>query len=957
MPPSSSSPPSSASSSSTTSSLSRRRKLTNTLFLTFSLLFRLIKTLIFSLFNSLMDDFFDIGSSSSSSAAVDGYDDDDYLFLRHPRRRRLAGSSPPSILSLRHDRLFFVPLMWWKDAEVIEYKSVEGVLYTTSSSDDDDSELATGNDIVLRFKKKCGEDDGGNDVEEANQGREFALISESMWFKALKWHSDNFSSRLIEDKGCSLSAENYSNREVFPLQVRLSVLRETLSLLVKISPMDNSILCYERACQIFDTECSSVHIWDFSGQMTQFFHGIDPMLPNGSLDHAVEEALLELQVYGFHDFCEGKQVNAKQEGSWSGAPVSSFSTKMDGVAASDGPSPLGSLQPFNRGYGETGLLGLTGLINLGNTCFMNSAIQCLAHTPELVDYFLGDFKKEINYENPLGMNGELALAFGDLLRKLWVPGGIPVTPKLFKSTLESFAPQFSGYNQHDSQELLAFLLDGLHEDLNRVKQKPYIEVQDAVGRPDEVVADEYWQNHLARNNSIIVDMCHGQYRSTLVCPVCKGVSVTFDPFMYLSLPLPSTTMRTMTVTIISTDGSSSLSSVTVSVPKCGRCEDLVQALGMACFVRDDETLLVAEVYNHLILRFLEDPCDSLALIRDDDCLVAYRLPKESESCQVVVFMHERSESYFYGKERSCRKLFGIPLVARVSNHVKGYQIRDEYMKLLRPFLNVDLDDYDDIENSDTDQAKMDASMSSSDDSLSSDDDTRADLHLGSDFHFRFTDERSIKRGRTIKKTRLLKFSGGTEKVCVLVSWPEDLVRRYDTSNLSMLPEVFRRKYPTFKTQESVSLYKCLESFSKEEPLGPEDMWYCPSCKQHQQASKKLDLWRLPEILVVHLKRFSYNRFLKNKLETFVDFPIDKLDLAGFLAHKNSQHLDCYRLFAVSNHYGGLGGGHYTALVYHGSRWYEFNDSLVEPVRDEDVKTSAAYVLFYRRISDNPAAAP
>lgn len=57
------------------------------------------------------------------------------------------------------------------------------------------------------------------------------------------------------------------------------------------------------------------------------------------------------------------------------------------------------------------------------------------------------------------------------------------------------------------QELLAFLLDGLHEDLNRVKQKPYIKSRDADGRPDEEVADEYWANHIARNDSIIVDVC------------------------------------------------------------------------------------------------------------------------------------------------------------------------------------------------------------------------------------------------------------------------------------------------------------------------------------------------------------------------------------------------------------------------------------------------------------------
>lgn len=90
--------------------------------------------------------------------------------------------------------------------------------------------------------------------------------------------------------------------------------------------------------------------------------------------------------------------------------------------------------------------------------------------------------------------------------------------------------------------------------------------------------------------------------------------------------------------------------------------------------------------------------------------------------------------------------------------------------------------------------------------------------------------------------------------------------------------------------------------------------FCPQCKEQRQASKKLDLWRLPEVLVIHLKRFSYSRSMKHKLETFVNFPIHDLDLTNYVAHKNNSRSQIYELYALTNHYGGMGSGHYTAHI-------------------------------------------
>lgn len=118
---------------------------------------------------------------------------------------------------------------------------------------------------------------------------------------------------------------------------------------------------------------------------------------------------------------------------------------------------------------------------------MNSALQCLSNCVPLTEYFLAEkYKEELNRTNPLGMRGEIANAYAGLLNQIWTEQYSSVAPRQFKMQVGRFAPQFSGYQQQDSQELLAFLLDGLHEDLNRVKKKPYVEVKDADGRPDTV---------------------------------------------------------------------------------------------------------------------------------------------------------------------------------------------------------------------------------------------------------------------------------------------------------------------------------------------------------------------------------------------------------------------------------------------------------------------------------------
>ncbi|XP_015080186.1 ubiquitin carboxyl-terminal hydrolase 8 [Solanum pennellii] len=852
-------------------------------------------------------------------------------------------------------RVYFVPYRWWKEAQdSAPSDGKSATLYAVAPAPSYGAMKLINNifspDIAFNLRR---EEESLSQSQENGEvgvsGRDYALVPGDMWLQALKWHSN---SKAAAKNGKSFSVTDEDIADVYPLQLRLSVSRETSSLGVRISKKDNTVECFRRAYRIFSVDTEPSRIWDLSGQTALFFSNESNDMIKDSQKQSEQDLLLELQVYGLSDSVKNKAKKDEMSVSYLNGSSLLMNGSGSGITSNLTRSSSSS---FSGGSCEAGTLGLTGLQNLGNTCFMNSALQCLAHTPKLVDYFLGDYKREINHDNPLGMKGEIASGFGDLLKKLWAPGASPVAPKTFKVKLSHFAPQFSGFNQHDSQEVLAFLLDGLHEDLNRVKDKPYVEAKDGDDRPDEEIADEYWHYHLARNDSIIVDVCQGQYRSTLVCPVCKKVSIMFDPFMYLSLPLPSTSMRSMTLTVIESGSDLQISTFTITVPKDGKLEDLIRALSIACSLESDETLLVAEIYNNRIIRYLEEPSDSLSLIRDGDRLVAYRLHKGTEEAPLVMFTHQQiDEHYIYGKLTSNWKAFGIPLAAH-GIVLKGSDVCSLYLQLLVPFL---------VQNrAQTDEHNFDRSSTEVRTEMEPDDkrvngfpasiaEENAAEHLDMEFHFYLSDDKAITKGAEIVMNEPLKSTDIPGRLNVLVNWSPKMVEKYNTSLFSSLPEVFKSGFFGKRPQDSVSLYKCLEAFLKEEPLGPEDMWFCPGCKEHRQATKKLDLWRLPEILVIHLKRFSYSRFIKNKLETYVDFPTHDLDLSSYMAYKDGKSSYRYMLYAISNHYGSMGGGHYTAFVHQGAdRWYDFDDSHVSPINKDKIKTSAAYVLFYRRVEE------
>uniref|UniRef100_A0A7S3V7L3 ubiquitinyl hydrolase 1 n=1 Tax=Chaetoceros debilis TaxID=122233 RepID=A0A7S3V7L3_9STRA len=344
----------------------------------------------------------------------------------------------------------------------------------------------------------------------------------------------------------------------------------------------------ENLCQSLDVDSNDARLW------------VNHSRAILKLDNNIIQQLKTKKIINGEEDIMNKNVEIvvelkDEEGGW---PSSQKEVKYDEKNRhEEQTSPLG--------------VGIVGLHNMGNTCYMNSSIQCLSHTPILRDYFTTkSYLNDINRTNPLGYEGHLAQVSAVLFNTLWrrpnptrslsrkklvsrqhVPLNVPcLTPKTFKDTLGRLNSDFSGNEQHDAQELLNFLLSGLSEDLNRIMEKPYTEAPDSDGRPDKELADIWWSNHLKREMSIIVALFTGQYKSLLTCQTCQYESARFEPFCSIEVPLPEDDQVSVQLVYFSLKENSVATKYSVRARHDGKLFDVLVTLAKVLHGDNDITI-------------------------------------------------------------------------------------------------------------------------------------------------------------------------------------------------------------------------------------------------------------------------------------------------------------------------------------------------------------------------------
>ncbi|KAK2581563.1 hypothetical protein KPH14_005214 [Odynerus spinipes] len=507
---------------------------------------------------------------------------------------------------------------------------------------------------------------------------------------------------------------------------------------------------------------------------------------------------------------------------------------------------------------------------------------------------------------------------------------------------------------------------------------------------DELEADKHWAKHLRCNNSIIVDTFQGQFKSTVVCAVCKHVSVTYEPFMYLSVPLPHAMERQLTVTYVPAYGARPIRCV-ISLNKQSRIgklkEELLHTLEKDTIslsnialaevlenhiakILDDNTLLrhVNDTNRSIYAFELTDPPDAYTSVSDSG---GDRLT-ETETCQsgtisneavhCIICLDESDvdlkkhggngctfiicdtciESYFKSKvdPHTC------PVCSTYITSFTKVDHTGQPRPVVR-ILNVPL------------LLRHDTTYEASNNRKSTNlfghpylvrlpsrvnakdlyDVVRKNVPQEGHYTVHFVDGQGHHCSRCMYN-KPCKGCSVPETGTVTLQNGDNLAVRYTEYVPKTASPIDHASITKQRPHHPLSLYDCLQAFSQSETLDEHNPWFCPKCERNQCATKTLTVHRYPKFLIVYLKRFVFYECTSLKLDDKVTFPLVGLSVG--------RHL--YDLYACVCHFGGVSAGHYTAYAKnpHTDVWYYYNDEVTSKQKPQEEDFSNAYILFYSR---------
>jgi ubiquitin C-terminal hydrolase len=617
--------------------------------------------------------------------------------------------------------------------------------------------------------------------------------------------------------------------------------------------------------------------------------------------------LLDLSnaIGGEHSYL--KNIVGNDHGSYGGG---SFNENFSGNYLGGG-----GFLPDNAGeyaFDVQPVKGIVGLKNLGNTCFMNAGVQCLAHLDAVRDFAL-------NHQPPrlFSFAGETFVdRFATLVKQLWGTDA-HVTPYDFKGSVDAWN-LFRVNHQHDCSEFLTVVLDKLNE---MTKTKPALPVVS-----DFSTCETAMRSYRHANDSFVTESFSFIMRSDLECPGCGTVSSSFDPSTSLSLNVPPPPPLEAEVFVIWK----------------GRAHALRVDVAFSSTVADIHAQVCALFGEQRIVTAMKEG-DTFHWKDDSDLafdlqgqLYCYCLGEGTENQDVVV-IHASLKPVGMASPALCGYplVFTVPPAAPPSFVFDTERLTGRVLDHVRPWFRPRQNPVEEDKWNHFTQVVREVPLlmqsswkgggpSSPKRSRVSAFFERPEVPIRVQLIMPPRSESEMSEfWWSIRVGKVLVHSGDFE---------------YRPELVELLPVVQDR--PAQAPPPDMTLESCLKDFSAGETLSEKDLWNCKTCAKSTCAKKTVSVATCPNVLVVQLKRFDATN---RKIATMVRFAADdQITVKG----------RAYTLRGVVNHIGNtIACGHYTAHVRIGDDWFNFNDHTVAQVNVNEVVTDNAYILFFQIVPE------
>uniref|UniRef100_A0A8D0A092 Ubiquitin carboxyl-terminal hydrolase n=1 Tax=Sander lucioperca TaxID=283035 RepID=A0A8D0A092_SANLU len=535
--------------------------------------------------------------------------------------------------------------------------------------------------------------------------------------------------------------------------------------------------------------------------------------------------------------------------------------------------------------------GLTGMKNIGNSCYMNAALQALSNCPPLTQFFLDCSGLVRTDKKPA-----LCKSYQKLISELWHKKRPSyVVPTSLSHGIKLVNPMFRGYAQQDTQEFLRCLMDQLHEELKEPLAECSMsregsdgeEIRDGDRSPSE---DEF----LSCDSGSSSDRGEGG-------GVGDGELLMQDELGVGTGGVISEKERLKERRVSGSPlrgGSQEMdedadvdTAAEEGVPERGEEEELTPTTNTE---PDNEASMTQSQST---------PCSPVRTLQELHPKLSSSPPRSSplrsagpaysfKKAQLLLSARKKKQSHYRSVisdifDGSILSLVQCLTCDRVSTTVETFQD-----------LSLPIPGKEDL----------------------------AKLHS------------SIHQNLPVK-TGVCTETYGSQG---WISYIMDSIRRFVVSCI-----------PSWFWGPMVTLEDCLAAFFAADELKGDNMYSCERCKKLRNGVKYCKVLRLPEILCIHLKRFRHEVMYSFKISSHVSFPLEGLDMRPFLAKESPSQVTTYDLLSVICHHGTAGSGHYIAYCQNviNGQWYEFDDQYVTEVHETVVQNAEAYVLFYRKTSE------